>query len=524
MCAMIKQVFKILFFVLFYSSSIMALDATIVMEKAGDSIVSIYAMEGDDIIGQGSGIIASSTGVIITNFHVIEGADYLGILTTNGNLYDDVDIIDYNERMDLAVIKVKAIKLKPAIFGDSDHVKVGQEVVAIGNPEGLVNSISRGIISQVRDSGKGYKVFQSDATITYGSSGGALLNANAEVIGITSFKMGTDAGENLGFSLPINYVIPYINEEPSMSLSEFYQETGQSSWSDYSTDRANPDVGIKASDDDTIDYYQKISRYFEQEKYQEVLTELKYCDETIGNMFFCNMSKGIAYFNLEDFKNARFYLEIADELTPEDASDIAKKHLRCSLGYLYFNENEIALSIEPLEDCYGAETDPKLYQLYGFMLLYAYVMFEKWDAVDWLSNDLVNLAPTPSVQSIALVFKGIGELAKTFDVKTAMDYFYQALELDEDNGTAMCALGWIDVIAIIIALDNEDYEDVSGLLDEAVESYELGIQNDALTYICNIDDLNNIRAAQAADLRMDFEGMSKYFLKVVKSIQYVLGE
>jgi serine protease Do len=162
-----------------------------------------------------SGIIVHRQGYILTNYHVVKGAKNIIVTLAHDQLIKSyaAEIIDSRPELDLAIIKVNSTGkevLAPAPLGDSNRIYIGQQVVAIGNPFGLAQSASSGIISNPqRTLTAGNKVFegliQSDASINPGSSGGALVNAKAEVIGInTAIYSPTTAFSGIGFAVPIN--------------------------------------------------------------------------------------------------------------------------------------------------------------------------------------------------------------------------------------------------------------------------------------------------------------------------------
>ena len=173
--------------------------------------------------GEGSGIIYSSDGYIITNYHVIEEA----VQQSNGGgkvevfLSDTTEepipatVVGYNISYDLAVIKVDATGLPAMELGDSDALAVGQYVVAIGNPGGLVfmGSISYGIISGLNrtlsdpsNTGTTCEYIQTDAAINPGNSGGALVNTKGQLLGVNSVKLVSEGYEGMGFAIPVNKV------------------------------------------------------------------------------------------------------------------------------------------------------------------------------------------------------------------------------------------------------------------------------------------------------------------------------
>ena len=158
--------------------------------------------------GQGSGVIVRADGHILTNYHVIENATSVRVTLSNGRRYD-AEIVGTDEETDLAVIRIDADNLQPATFGDSDDIAVGQWVLAVGNPFGLENTVTAGIISAKGRPAMGLATFgnfiQTDAAINPGNSGGPLVNLSGEVLGINN-AITTASGGNMGigFAIPGN--------------------------------------------------------------------------------------------------------------------------------------------------------------------------------------------------------------------------------------------------------------------------------------------------------------------------------
>ncbi|MFD3575126.1 S1C family serine protease [Streptomyces sp. NPDC058644] len=222
-----------------------------VAEAVSPSIVEISAKSGSGE-ATGSGVIITDDGEIITNNHVISGASSVKVTTNDGKSYD-AKVVGTDSKKDLALIKLEdASGLKAASLGDSDNVKIGDDVVAIGSPEGLTGTVTSGIISaldrdvtvstdedqgQQQQQGGGnwpfeyggeqfngdtgsskttYKALQTDASLNPGNSGGALIDMNGNIIGInsamyspTSSQSGTESGSGsvgLGFAIPVNTV------------------------------------------------------------------------------------------------------------------------------------------------------------------------------------------------------------------------------------------------------------------------------------------------------------------------------
>jgi hypothetical protein len=184
-----------------------------IAEQVTPTVVSIVGANGF-----GSGVVVDGAGVIITNLHVVQGETALSIELNNGDIYDDVSVVDVDERRDIVLLKIKGFNLPAAILGDSDEVRVGEGVVLVGSPEGLEFTVSEGVVSALRDLGRGYRMLQTTAPASPGSSGGGMFNEFGELVGIVTSQMGS--GQNLNFALPINYVRGRLSTEATMSLED----------------------------------------------------------------------------------------------------------------------------------------------------------------------------------------------------------------------------------------------------------------------------------------------------------------
>ncbi|AKN33681.1 deoxyribonuclease HsdR [Clostridium carboxidivorans P7] len=171
--------------------------------------------------GMGSGIIINSEGYILTNFHVINGAQQVKVIL-NDKKEVSAKIVNYDQNMDLAIVKVTDSSVKmPAVaeLGSSEALQVGDPVVAIGNPLGkeLLGSVTTGVISaknrEIQESTNGPKqtFLQTDAAINAGNSGGALVNSQGQVIGINTAKINGSGVEGLGFAIPMDSIKPKID-------------------------------------------------------------------------------------------------------------------------------------------------------------------------------------------------------------------------------------------------------------------------------------------------------------------------
>lgn len=226
-----------------------------VYAKASDSVVGIRAtvsVQGifgnNENTGEGSGVIYSTDGYIITNYHVIENViEYQSAnktievyLQSDPDKAIDATVVGYNVSADLAVIKIDKKNLPAIDLGNADEIKVGQYAIAIGCPGGLefMGSVSYGIVSGLNrsitiDSIGEMTLIQTDAAINPGNSGGALLNSKGQLIGINSSKLVGDSIEGMGFAIPIDTVVEVVkdiidnkdNPSPYIGI-EIYTYTG----------------------------------------------------------------------------------------------------------------------------------------------------------------------------------------------------------------------------------------------------------------------------------------------------------
>lgn len=166
--------------------------------------------------GNGSGVIISEDGYILTNNHVIDGANKIVVTLRNGKEYE-AKLIGKDSKTDTAVIKIDATGLKFAVLGDSSKLEVGDLAVVIGNPLGkLGGTVTSGIISalerEIEIDSKTMNLIQTDAGVNPGNSGGGLFNANGELVGIVTAKSSGVDIENLGFAIPVNDIKSVVDD------------------------------------------------------------------------------------------------------------------------------------------------------------------------------------------------------------------------------------------------------------------------------------------------------------------------
>lgn len=179
-----------------------------------------------EAVSFGTGFLVRATGVVVTNFHVVKGARHAQALLKNGEIFDIVSVLDYDERRDLAVVYIRAVNLPTVMLGDSDTVETGDHVIAIGNPKGYEHTLSDGVVSARRIM-EGTEKIQITVPISPGSSGGPLYNDRGEVIGVTTEGYMSGA-QNLNFAVPLKYARPMIDSPMhNTALADFGARTSE---------------------------------------------------------------------------------------------------------------------------------------------------------------------------------------------------------------------------------------------------------------------------------------------------------
>ena len=211
------------------------------ISKIKDIGTTIFLEKSTENLNLGTGVIISKEGYILTNQHVAGSQYSTCYITLKNGVTDNGVVVWASEDLDLAIIKINIKNLPEANLGDSDNIKIGTSVYAIGNPVGyeLQRTVTSGIISGTNriiktedDNAKSYLegLIQTDATINQGNSGGPLINKNGEIIGITTLKI--EDAEGIGFAIPINIVKPILKklvetgkfEEPYLGISGYDKE------------------------------------------------------------------------------------------------------------------------------------------------------------------------------------------------------------------------------------------------------------------------------------------------------------
>jgi len=274
-----------------------------IYEKVDNSVVVIIAYDNLGNIFQGSGVVIND-GIIVTNHHVCKDANRIEIKHYSKEI-KNVEIYKYDELKDILFLKTEDRTLTPISYGNSGNLKAGQRIYAVGSPEGYENSISEGIVSGFRIDENNVKLVQMTCPITDGSSGGAVLNARGELIGLS--VSGQHEGA-LYFAIPVNDILAMIGME--------------NSYTEYTDPVQYYEIGIQANDNknykdaevyfskylekfsgDATAYYKRGYARFKLKEYKQAISDFSTVlekSETSESFFY----RGNCYYSLKDYKNA----------------------------------------------------------------------------------------------------------------------------------------------------------------------------------------------------------------------------
>jgi S1-C subfamily serine protease len=194
-----------------------------IYEKVNDAVVIVLAYDSDgELRNQGSGVVMSSEGYIFTNYHLMKNAS--SVMVVHGDMsINEVEIIGGNIEADVLALRIPKGNFSFIELPESDEIRIGQRVYAIGSPMGYENTISEGIISGYRKFDKGPNLIQITASISPGSSGGAVVNSRGELIGISTYTVAE--GQNINFAIPIKDIMEVEIKPFVISEDEINEET-----------------------------------------------------------------------------------------------------------------------------------------------------------------------------------------------------------------------------------------------------------------------------------------------------------
>jgi len=291
-------------------------DANKIFNENSRSVVVIVALDKQgNPVGQGSGFVVRSDGAIITNYHVISGAEDIQVkagkevLPVEGIIYID-------KENDLVILKAKAKALPAVRLGDIAKVSVGEKVYVIGSPQGLENTISDGILSGIREVDPKRKIIQITAPVSEGSSGGPVFNDNGEVIGVVTFLI--KESQNLNFAMPINVLKSRIADKKVTSFQKAqigeYQKTA--------------------------DYWYNLGCFYgESGLYNKAIEAYKQAIRIMPDLAEAHSNLGVTYGKLGRYAEAIEAYKQAIRINP----DYAKAHSNLGLAYAKLGRDSEAI-------------------------------------------------------------------------------------------------------------------------------------------------------------------------------------
>ncbi len=187
---------------------------TQIAQEAADTIVSVNIVKENGSIKSATGFIVNPNGVIATAKHAVKDARLINLTLKNGAVSDEAKVLAVADLkdVDLALLKITAFNLPTVAFGDSDKVQVGEDITVIGNPRRLQNTVTNGLISQLRLVGDNIIWQQISAPISPSSSGSPVFNARGEVVGVALSSLQGADNQNLNFSVPSNYLVELMSQ------------------------------------------------------------------------------------------------------------------------------------------------------------------------------------------------------------------------------------------------------------------------------------------------------------------------
>lgn len=279
-----------------------------IFEQVDRSIVVVYTYDFDGKLNkQGSGIILSDKGILVTNFHIFAGCEKIEIKKKD-SLIKHEGVLGINIEKDILILKLSDNNYPTIPICNSDTLKVGQKVYTIGSPMGLENTMSEGIISGLRTLGKfKNKFIQITASLSPGSSGGAVLNSLGELIGISSRAL--EEGENLNFAIPIKEVMKVnsgvvTNKKTLEAMNYFYIGYNEYGSGKYEESIDNYTKYIEISTIDPKVYNYRGLAYTELKKYKEAIADFTKAIKLDTSYVAPFSNRADVYVKLEDYENA----------------------------------------------------------------------------------------------------------------------------------------------------------------------------------------------------------------------------
>ena len=295
-----------------------------IYKKYNDAVVVIHAFNNDKLVSQGSGVILNDKGFVVTNYHVYEGSTKIEIVHKL-KVIPHIEIYGFDKEKDILILKIDSKNFPTFKIGNSNNLKIGQKIFTIGSPLGLENSISEGIISGLRKYEEvERKLIQITASISSGSSGGAVINDKGEIIGISTLTL--KEGQSLNFAIPIEDVLQvennYNDEDFNINSAEEYFKIGlaKQRLQDHRGAISDYNKVIELNPQYAYAYYNRGIAKYDLEDYRGAISDYNKAIELNPQYAEAYYNRGIAKRKLEDYRGAISDYNKAIELNPQDAA------------------------------------------------------------------------------------------------------------------------------------------------------------------------------------------------------------
>jgi tetratricopeptide (TPR) repeat protein len=337
----------LLYFVLLYipfnAALAQDLNAEQIYSKINNAVATIYTFDANGkILSQGSGVVLNDKGWVVTNYHVFAGAEKI-VVKHQEKVVEYTKIVGLDVEKDILILQIKDNTFQSIKIGNSDSLKVGQKIYAIGSPMGFENTMTEGIISGLRHYEKENKNFiQISAAISPGSSGGAIVNNKGELIAISTSTI-TEA-QNLNFAIPVNDVLA-VYKQDGIKQNEidaavyFYKGFNEDEKQNYDAAISNYEKAV-AINPKLVEAYNNLGSAYDDKG--DIETAIFYYKKAIAiNPKFAGAynNLGIAYINKGDIETAIIYYKKAIAINPEYAKAYN------NLGVAYINKGDIETAI-----------------------------------------------------------------------------------------------------------------------------------------------------------------------------------
>ncbi len=294
-----------------------------IYEKINDCVVVVHSYDfSNNLSTRGSGVVINDKGWIVTNYHVFAECERMEI-KHNSKEVKYTDIIGVDVEKDILILKIDDFSFPPIPIANSDNLKVGQRVYAIGSPLGLENSMSEGIISGIRNvEERNRNYIQITASISAGSSGGAVVNSRGELIGISTMTL--KEGQNLNFAIPVNDIMKitlgsFSDKKYVEANNYFYKGYNAVESGNYNDAIKYFTKNLEIFPNNAKAYYNRGRIYYNLQNYDNAISDFTKAIQLNPDFAEAYNNRGVTYGDLQNYDKAIPDFTKAIQINPDDA-------------------------------------------------------------------------------------------------------------------------------------------------------------------------------------------------------------